>query len=76
MTFKKDLSEHFKKFSASPFLFVGSGMSRRYLNTENWEDLLKKFCTLIDENYTKIRSQADGDLTKMCTPPIFHSAHL
>ncbi len=42
-------------------------MSRRYLNAENWEDLLKKFCALIDENYTKIRSQADGDLTKMAS---------
>ncbi|QCZ92635.1 SIR2 family protein [Salinimonas iocasae] len=67
MTFKKLLSDHFNKFSASPFLFVGSGMSRRYLGAENWEDLLKKFCEIIGENYTKIRSQADGDLTKIAS---------
>lgn len=64
MTFKKDLSEHFKKFSASPFLFIGSGLSRRYLNAENWEELLRKFSTLIDVNFTQIKSQADGELTK------------
>lgn len=67
MTFKKSLNEHFKKFTASPFLFVGSGMSRRYLNAENWEELLKRFCELLGENYTKVRSQADGDLTEIAS---------
>lgn len=67
MSFKKLLTEHFKQFESSPFLFVGSGMSRRYLGCENWEELLKKFCSLIDENYVKIRSQADGDLTEIAS---------
>lgn len=64
MTFKKNLSDHFKNFSASPFLFVGSGMSRRYLGAEDWEFLLRKFADLIDVSYTRINSQADGDLMK------------
>lgn len=64
MSFKKTLNEHFGKFSASPFLFVGSGMSRRYLGVENWEELLAKFSGLIGESFTKTRSRADGDLTK------------
>ncbi len=67
MTFKKSLNDHFKKFTASPFLFVGSGMSRRYLGAENWEELLKRFCELLGENYTRVRSQADGDLTKIAS---------
>lgn len=67
MDFKKNLTDHFKKFSASPFLFVGSGMSRRYLGAENWEELLKRFCKLIGENYTKVRSQADGDLMRVAS---------
>jgi hypothetical protein len=67
MTFKKSLNEHFKKFTASPFLFVGSGMSRRYLGAENWEELLKRFCELLGDNYTRVRSQADGDLTQIAS---------
>lgn len=27
----------------NPFLFIGAGITRRYLNTENWEQLLRKF---------------------------------
>ncbi|MFQ2543947.1 SIR2 family protein [Aeromonas caviae] len=66
-SFKKILTEHFKQFESSPFLFVGSGMSRRYLGSETWEELLKKFCTLVNENYIKIRSQANGDLTEIAS---------
>lgn len=65
MTFKKKLADHFREFSASPFLFVGSGMSRRFIGTESWESLLKKFSDLIGENFTKVRSQADGDYPRL-----------
>lgn len=42
-------------------------MSRWYLGAENWEELLKRFCELIDDNYTKIRSQANGNLMKIAS---------
>lgn len=64
MEFKASLKEHFKKFEASPMLFIGSGISRRYLGTENWEQLLLKFCNEIGENPLKLRTSSGGDLTK------------
>lgn len=33
-----------------PFLFVGSGMSKRYLGTEKWDELLKVFCADFSDN--------------------------
>ena len=32
-----------------PFLFVGAGFSRRYMNTEKWDELLKHFCSELGE---------------------------
>lgn len=40
---KEELSKKLKKVESAPFLFVGSGVSRRYLNLESWEELLRKF---------------------------------
>lgn len=36
------------KTNALPFLFVGSGFSKRYLKTESWKDLLSKFAIEAD----------------------------
>lgn len=42
--FYHNLSEELKKivkaFSSAPFLFIGAGFSRRYMNTPSWEELL------------------------------------
>lgn len=58
--FKKDLA----KFNLAPFLFVGSGFSRRYLGTESWSRLLEEFCIKGMKPYGFYFSKSGGKLDK------------
>ena len=52
-----------KKTDHLPMLFVGSGMSIRYLGLENWKGLLRKFARLATDNeyaYEMYEQQAKG----------------
>ena len=62
MNFNENLEDLFNRFEASPMLFIGSGMSRRYIELECWLDLLKKFTDKISENYNKINTSSNGNL--------------
>lgn len=54
------LSQLVSAKAASPFLFVGSGFSRRYLGVEDWNGLLKRFCDG-EKPYEYYRSKAERD---------------
>lgn len=59
--FKKQVLDVLQKSQASPFLFVGSGFSRRYLELPQWDELLKIFCK--DEHeYDELFASSDGHL--------------
>lgn len=59
---KEKLVEHFKAAPSTPFLFVGSGFSRRYLGLEDWEALLRRFSDGL-KDFEYYRSTAGGDLS-------------
>lgn len=60
------LKEIFDRHPASPFLFVGSGFSRRYLGIEDWAGLLARFCAPINE-FGYYSSRANGSLPLVAT---------
>lgn len=43
MNSKQDLEIFFKHSERAPFLFLGSGFTRHYFNTPDWEKLLEQF---------------------------------
>src|SRR6266705_2100850 len=57
------LENHLKGIPTGPFLFVGSGLSRRYLDLETWDDLLKRFC-IGKRSFQYYLSTAHGQLPK------------
>lgn len=50
MSLYDDLLEQLKKCESLPVLFIGSGISRRYLNLDDWENLLRNMTSLVNSN--------------------------
>jgi len=59
--FSAGLLEHLNKFTSAPFLFVGSGFSLRYAESDNWAQLLQRMAGLAGKPYAYYSSSADGD---------------
>lgn len=67
--FQQELKNHLGKFSSSPFLFIGSGFSRRYLNLPAWETLLIEMCSHLkfQKTYDYYRSKANSNLPQIAS---------
>jgi len=48
MSLQDDLHNHLEQFHTAPFLFVGSGLSRRYLGLEDWDGLLRRSACAVE----------------------------
>lgn len=66
MNIEKGLIEIFQDRTAGPFLFLGSGFSRRYLGLEDWKGLLSKFC-VVNKPFEYYLAAANGSYPKIAT---------
>lgn len=64
MDFQEELTTHLSNFNTSPFLFIGSGFSRRYYDLPTWNDLLVEMVTELHLNkpYEYYKSNSSGNL--------------
>lgn len=62
MSFQSDLKKIITNRKTSPYFFIGSGLSRRYINLENWEGLLKRFSDEMGTIYQFYKTKTDNDL--------------
>lgn len=61
---KETITSIINSSGRSPFLFLGSGFSRRYALTENWKDLLRYVCQQYSDNeflYEKYANEVDSE---------------
>ncbi|MFY0531632.1 SIR2 family protein [Nannocystis pusilla] len=61
------LAAHLRAFTASPYLFVGSGLSRRYLGLETWDGLLRRFASELDFDYSYFLSKGASYLPRVAS---------
>lgn len=61
--------DHLAKFSTNPYLFIGSGLSRRFVSLPTWEELLVTFYNTsgINGEYEYHRSKANGNLPMLAS---------
>jgi hypothetical protein len=50
------------QYRTAPFLFVGTGLSRRYLGADDWESLLRRYAEETDQSFGVFLSKAKREV--------------
>jgi hypothetical protein len=56
------IAKHLQSLQTAPFLFIGSGLSRRYIGLETWRALLQRFTVSLGHPFDYYFTKADGRL--------------
>lgn len=67
MSLQSQLKSHLEAFDSAPFLFVGSGLSRRYLGSDDWNSLLSHFADQLARPYARYFADANGHLPEVAS---------
>src|ERR1700736_2280709 len=67
MSLADAIATHLSDFPAAPFLFVGSGLSRRYLGLESWRRLLERFSSPLPRPFEYYFSTSSGYLPRVAS---------
>ena len=62
LAFTGEFLAQLREHNALPYLFVGSGVSRRYLGLPDWEGMLRYFADEIGEDLDFMLASVNGDL--------------
>ena len=67
MSAYEELAGSLGECNSAPLLFVGAGLSRRYLGVDGWVDMLRRMAEVTGKPYGYFASKADGDLPSVAT---------
>ena len=59
-TIEKKYEEMRKNLKKQPIFFIGSGLSRRYLDTPDWKGLLEEISKNVGKGFEQVKNLYEG----------------